>query len=101
MDDGHSTAIAGRSTPGALRSASMASAISAPVLPQEIATGNSPAFTACSAFHMLVPWAFRSARDGFSSIAITASAWRTSVRASSRLSRWIDFASSSPSPCSR
>ena len=61
----------------------MASAISAPVLPQEIATVEAPSRTEVSAFHMLEPSARRSAREGFSSISMTLSAWRTSVRSAS------------------
>ena len=91
-------AMAGRSTPGALRSASMESAISAPVLPQEITTGDSPAFTAASALHMLVPWALRRTLDGLSSMATTPSAWRTSLRPASRGSFSIARFSASASP---
>ena len=83
FSDGKSTPIAGRFTPGALRRQSMASAISAPVLPQEIATVEAPSRTAVRAFHMLEPSARRSAREGFSSISMTLSAWRTSVRSAS------------------
>ncbi len=91
--------MAGRLTPGALRSTSIASAISAPVLPQEITTCDSPWRTVSSAFHMLEPWPRRSARDGFSSMAITLSAWRISVRSASGLALRSSRASSSPSPC--
>ena len=99
LSDGHSTAMAGRSTPGALRSASMASAISAPVLPQEMTTGDSPAFTASSALSMLVPRALRSTRDGFSSMATTPGACRTSVRSASGLPWRIERSSRPASPC--
>ncbi len=98
FSDGQSTAIAGRFTPGALRSASIDSAISAPVLPPEMTTGDLPAFTASSALHMLVPWALRSTLEGLSSIATTLAAWRTSERSASGVPGRIDCAICSPSP---
>ena len=72
----------------------MESAISAPVLPQEMTTGDSPAFTASSALSMLVPWALRSTREGLSSMATTPGACRTSVRPASAVPCAIERSSS-------
>ena len=52
LDVGSGEAMAGRSTPGTIRSSTLASAISAPVLPAEITACASPSFTASIARRM-------------------------------------------------
>ena len=73
---GHTAAIAGRSMPGSVRRQKRAIAISAPVLPAEIATSASPFFTASMASHIeevLRPR--RSAWLGLSSMLTATSVW--------------------------
>jgi len=73
---GHIAAIAGREIPSIGLRQNVAMAISAPVLPPEIATSASPSFTAWMAFHIEeLPRPLRSACDGFSSIEMTLSQW--------------------------
>ena len=75
-------ASAGRSMPGMVRSASLAIAISAPVLPPDTAASASPSFTALIAMPIEVVLARRIAWLGFSSPAIDVGAYgRSRTRA--------------------
>jgi hypothetical protein len=57
LREGHRQAMAGRFTPGSLRSRIIDSAISAPVLPQDTAASASPERTDSSADHIDVSFA--------------------------------------------
>ncbi len=99
LREGQRQAMAGRLTPGSLRSRSMESAISAPVLPQETAAAASPARTASMADHMEVPLPLRITWLGLSSMLTTPSVARISQRPARPLRLEIRRSSSSPSPC--
>jgi hypothetical protein len=73
LREGQRQAMAGRFTPSIFRSRVIDISISAPVLPQDTATGASPARTASIADHMEVCLPWRSTEDGFSSIRATSS----------------------------
>ena len=69
---GQIAAMAGREMPSIGRRQKVAMAISAPVLPPEIATSASPSFTDWMAFHIdELPRPLRRAWEGFSSIEMT------------------------------
>src|SRR5690606_41354346 len=68
---GHRQAIAGRFTPGSLRSRSIDRAMSAPVLPQDAAAPASPVLTDSMADHIEVPLPLRTIWLGLSSIVTT------------------------------
>ena len=90
--------MAGRSTPGSLRSRSIDTAINAPVLPQETTTSASPSRTDSTADHIDVPLPVRITWLGLSDIATTPSAWRTSQWASRPLRLAMSDRSSSSGP---
>ena len=80
---GSKAASAGRSMPGIVRSASLAIAISAPVLPPETQALASPSFTAAIARPIELVLARRIAWLGLSSPAMTSSQWTISETAAS------------------
>ena len=75
--------MAGREMPSSTPSWNIDIAISAPVLPAEIATSASLFFTDSMARHMLVLRPRRSARLGFSSMRTRSAAWRIVTRSAS------------------
>ena len=77
---GQIAAIAGREIPSIGLRQNVAIAISAPVLPPEMAKSASPSFTDCSAAHIEeLPRPLRSAWVGLSSIEMTLSQWTIRV----------------------
>ena len=71
---GNRLAMAGRFRPGSLRSRSIDTAISAPVLPQDTAACASPSLTASIVANIEVPWPCRITWAGLSCIVTTRSA---------------------------
>ncbi len=88
--------MAGREIPSSVPSWNIDIAISAPVLPAEIATSASLVFTESMARHIEVLRPRRSARLGFSSMRTRSGAWRMVTRSSS-LARLANSALSSVS----
>ena len=98
---GSKAASAGRSIPGMVRSASLAIAISAPVLPADSAASALPSFTALIAMPIEVVLARRIAWLGFSLAAMASVAWTISTAAARPLWRASSGSISVLSPNSR